>query len=83
MSTDVTISKLDPPATTAVEAADQTRKPSWAGRLWDTFDLPPAERWLLFKVDASLLVFASVRFVPPARAARLAIAHPSNASARS
>jgi ACS family pantothenate transporter-like MFS transporter len=34
---------------------------TWKGRLWDTFDLPPAERKLLFKVDAVILTFASVR----------------------
>lgn len=43
-----------------VSVADQTKKQTWIGRLWDTYDLPPAERKLLFKIDASLLVFASV-----------------------
>lgn len=36
------------------------RTPTWKGKLWDTFDLPPAERRLLFKVDAVILTFASV-----------------------
>lgn len=34
---------------------------SWKGQLWDTFDLPKDERWLMFKLDAFVLTFASVR----------------------
>ncbi|KAF7292071.1 MFS general substrate transporter [Mycena indigotica] len=37
-----------------------TQKQSWLGYLWDTADLGPQERRLLFKVDTSLLIFASV-----------------------
>ena len=33
---------------------------SWKGYLWDTWDLPRDQRWLLFKVDAFVLTFASV-----------------------
>ena len=33
---------------------------SWQGYLWDTWELPKDQRWLLFKVDAFLLTFASV-----------------------
>lgn len=33
---------------------------TWKGAMWDTFDLPPKERKLLFKVDAVLLTLASV-----------------------
>ncbi len=33
---------------------------SWKGYVWDTFDLPEDERWLLFKLDAFVLTFASV-----------------------
>lgn len=33
---------------------------SWKGYLWDTFELPPDQRWLLFKLDAFVLTFASV-----------------------
>lgn len=45
-----------------VEVVDQSRqKQSWVGKfLWDTADLSREERRLLFKVDASLLIFASV-----------------------
>nr|XP_019009537.1 uncharacterized protein I206_06186 [Kwoniella pini CBS 10737]OCF48318.1 hypothetical protein I206_06186 [Kwoniella pini CBS 10737] len=32
-------------------------KASWKGRIWDTFDAPPDEQKLLFKLDAVLLVF--------------------------
>ncbi|WWC57517.1 uncharacterized protein I303_100049 [Kwoniella dejecticola CBS 10117] len=36
-------------------------KSTWKGRIWDTFDKPPAERKLLFKVDAVILTFASIK----------------------
>lgn len=35
---------------------------TWKGAIWDTFDLPPKERKLLFKVDAILITLASVSF---------------------
>ena len=38
---------------------------TWKGYIWDTWDLPKDERWLLFKVDAFVLTFASVRYLPP------------------
>lgn len=34
---------------------------SWKGYLWDTFALPQDQRRLLFKLDAFVLTFASVR----------------------
>jgi hypothetical protein len=34
---------------------------TWKGKIWDSFDRPPAERKLLFKLDAIVLTFASVR----------------------
>ncbi|KAK3335130.1 allantoate permease [Cercophora scortea] len=38
-------------------------KPStWKGQVWDTFDLPKEERWLMFKVDAFILTFASIGY---------------------
>ena len=33
---------------------------SWKGYVWDTWELPKEERWLLFKLDAVILTFASV-----------------------
>lgn len=33
---------------------------TWKGYIWDTWDLPKDQRWLLFKVDAFILTFASV-----------------------
>jgi ACS family pantothenate transporter-like MFS transporter len=33
---------------------------SWKGYIWDTWELPKDQRWLLFKVDAFVLTFASV-----------------------
>lgn len=58
-----------PYSTSSVEAGlDDSRetlevKPlkSWKGYLWDTWELPPDQRWLLFKLDAFVLTFASVR----------------------
>lgn len=39
-------------------------KSSWKGYLWDTWTLPKEERRLLFKLDAFVLTFASVRAPP-------------------
>lgn len=36
---------------------------TWKGYIWDTWELPKEERWLLFKVDAFVLTFASVRLL--------------------
>ena len=33
---------------------------TWKGYLWDTWELPRDQRWLLFKLDAFVLTFASV-----------------------
>lgn len=33
---------------------------TWKGYIWDTWDLPKDQRWLLFKLDAFVLTFASV-----------------------
>ncbi|KAJ5107461.1 allantoate permease, partial [Penicillium angulare] len=35
---------------------------SWKGYLWDTWDLPSDQRWLLFKLDAFVLTFASIGY---------------------
>ncbi|KAH0359669.1 MFS general substrate transporter, partial [Aureobasidium melanogenum] len=35
---------------------------TWKGYLWDTWELPPNQRWLLFKVDAFVLTFASLGY---------------------
>ncbi|PYI14794.1 MFS general substrate transporter [Aspergillus violaceofuscus CBS 115571] len=35
---------------------------SWKGYLWDTWELPRDQRWLLFKVDAFVLTFASIGY---------------------
>lgn len=35
-------------------------KRTWKGAIWDTLDLPPQERKLLFKVDTILITLASV-----------------------
>lgn len=35
---------------------------TWKGQVWDTWELPPEQRWLLFKVDAFVLTFASLGY---------------------
>ncbi|KAE8378049.1 major facilitator superfamily domain-containing protein [Aspergillus bertholletiae] len=35
---------------------------SWKGYIWDTWELPADQRWLLFKVDAFVLTFASIGY---------------------
>ncbi|KAJ5196585.1 hypothetical protein N7449_007064 [Penicillium cf. viridicatum] len=35
---------------------------SWKSYVWDTWDLPPDQRWMLFKVDAFVLTFASLGY---------------------
>jgi hypothetical protein len=40
--------------------AGEVIKDTWKGRIWDTWDLPRAERRMLFKVDAVLLTLCSV-----------------------
>ncbi|KAL4898927.1 hypothetical protein BDW74DRAFT_184204 [Aspergillus multicolor] len=44
------------------KAAPPRRKQTWRRYLWDTFDKPPKERRLLFKLDAALLTFASLGY---------------------
>ncbi|PYH93374.1 allantoate permease [Aspergillus ellipticus CBS 707.79] len=35
---------------------------SWKGYIWDTWELPHDQRWLLLKVDAFVLTFASIGY---------------------
>ncbi|KAG4416248.1 hypothetical protein IFR04_010594 [Cadophora malorum] len=35
---------------------------TWKSYVWDTWELPKEERWLLFKVDAFVLTFASIGY---------------------
>ncbi|KAM5354126.1 hypothetical protein ACJ41O_000776 [Fusarium nematophilum] len=35
---------------------------TWRGYIWDTWELPPDQRRLLFKVDAFILTFASIGY---------------------
>jgi hypothetical protein len=38
---------------------------TWKGYVWDTWELPRDQRWLLFKLDAFVLTFASVGYIYP------------------
>ncbi|KAF7304315.1 MFS general substrate transporter [Mycena chlorophos] len=54
---------IDAPVLQYASPTDQSKqKQSWVGYLWDTADLGVEERRLLFKVDASLLLFASLGY---------------------
>ncbi|KAF2494610.1 allantoate permease [Lophium mytilinum] len=35
---------------------------TWKGYVWDTWELPKDQRWLLFKLDAFVLTFASIGY---------------------
>ncbi|KUJ08112.1 allantoate permease, partial [Mollisia scopiformis] len=35
---------------------------TWKGYIWDTWELPKNQRWLLFKLDAFVLTFASIGY---------------------
>ncbi|KAF8218216.1 major facilitator superfamily domain-containing protein [Mycena galopus ATCC 62051] len=47
---------------TPYPVVSEAPKPSWLGYLWDTADVGVHERRMLFKVDASLLLFASLGY---------------------
>ena len=47
---------------TSTEASFQQATRTWKGYIWDTWDLPQEQRWLLFKVDACVLTFASIGY---------------------
>ncbi|CAM1502329.1 Fc.00g043130.m01.CDS01 [Cosmosporella sp. VM-42] len=55
---------LEPRSTPGSSQQDVVVKPvkSWKGYVWDTWELPPDQRWLLFKVDAFVLTFASIGY---------------------
>jgi MFS transporter, ACS family, pantothenate transporter len=40
----------------------EKRGKSWKSYVWDTWELPKEQRWLLFKVDAFVLTFASIGY---------------------
>ncbi|KAJ5180880.1 major facilitator superfamily domain-containing protein [Penicillium capsulatum] len=35
---------------------------TWKGYLWDTFEMPSDQRWLMFKLDAFILTFSSIGY---------------------
>lgn len=51
----------EPPSPLLVDPPSR-KGTTWLGALWDTFDLPRDERRLLVKIDASLLIFASLGY---------------------
>ncbi|KAK7585373.1 hypothetical protein V3481_011674 [Fusarium oxysporum f. sp. vasinfectum] len=46
---------------TEYEESEKSGK-SWKSYVWDTWELPKEQRWLLFKVDAFVLTFASIGY---------------------
>lgn len=55
------ISDTETPRTSQDNIAVKPLK-TWKGYVWDTWELPPDQRWLLFKVDAFVLTFASIGY---------------------
>ncbi|KAJ7062019.1 major facilitator superfamily domain-containing protein [Mycena amicta] len=55
-------SKASSAISTPEHQDQENQKQSWLGYLWDTADLGAHERRMLFKVDASLLLFASLGY---------------------
>ncbi|KAJ7471177.1 major facilitator superfamily domain-containing protein [Mycena galericulata] len=53
---------LDSSAESSPSVDPEIQKPSWLGYLWDTADVGAQERRMLFKVDATLLLFASLGY---------------------
>lgn len=47
---------------TSTEVSFKQSTRTWKGYIWDTWDLPKDQRWLLFKVDACVLTFASIGY---------------------
>lgn len=54
----------DAEVTTNSSQEEVAAKPikTWRGYVWDTWELPPEQRWMLFKVDAFVLTFASIGY---------------------
>ncbi|KAH8810873.1 allantoate permease [Xylogone sp. PMI_703] len=57
-------SSVDSEATPNASQDELVVKPirSWKGYVWDTWELPKDQRWLLFKLDAFVLTFASIGY---------------------
>lgn len=47
-------------STASSPAVQKDVKRGWVSYIWDTFDKPPEERWLMFKLDTAILTFASL-----------------------
>ena len=64
LDTDTTHAGVDAESASSSSFEQPELKPrSWKSYVWDTWDLPKKERWLLFKVDAYVLTFASVGLI--------------------
>ncbi|PWY89167.1 putative allantoate permease [Aspergillus heteromorphus CBS 117.55] len=53
---------LEEGSTESTETLQVKTLKSWKGWIWDTWELPQDQRWLLFKVDAFVLTFASIGY---------------------
>lgn len=63
-ATATSIYSIDAENQTSNTQTDDVGKPvrSWKSYVWDTWELPPDQRWMLFKVDAFVLTFASIGY---------------------
>lgn len=46
----------------SIQGNDAVKPKTWKSYIWDTWDRPPDQRWMLFKVDAFVLTFASLGY---------------------
>ncbi|KAJ5383467.1 hypothetical protein N7517_001378 [Penicillium concentricum] len=62
--TAASVYSIDAENQTSNTQTEDVTKPvrSWKSYVWDTWELPPDQRWMLFKVDAFVLTFASLGY---------------------
>ena len=60
--TTASVYSIDAENQTNTQSEDVKPVRSWKSYVWDTWELPPDQRWMLFKVDAYVLTFASLGY---------------------
>ncbi|KAJ6188780.1 hypothetical protein N7519_003688 [Penicillium mononematosum] len=60
--TTASVYSIDAENQTNTQRDDVKHVRSWKSYIWDTWELPPDQRWMLFKVDAYVLTFASLGY---------------------
>lgn len=59
-SLDTEAASVRPSPKLSQEILHDEPKKTWRSAVWDTWELPKDQRWLMFKLDAFVLTFASV-----------------------